>query len=1291
MLSGTNVGGRFEIIELMRSGGMGSIYAARDGLTGQRVALKVLEDAGPIAGARFLREGALLSQIVHPGIVRHVAHGITEANAHYLAMEWLEGEDLGERLAREPLGIHETVSLVASIARSLDALHARQIVHRDVKPSNLFLVDCSPHTPKLLDFGIARQTLPSARVTRTGVTVGTLGYMAPEQVRGERDLDTRCDVFALGCVMFECLTGRPPFVGEHAASVLARMLFEPAPAPSELYGDLPPELDALVLAMLARDRDARPSDGGAVARALDTLPDMPRQPPSSTVGSTRSARAITESEQRMVSVVLGEPLTPASTLAPEDTAELEAAIAEIAAIPGARVETVANQSIVVAFAGEGAATDCALKVARAALRMRELLQGFTLSIATGKVVVAAGGKATFSVGDAVDRAARALSPSPRIAIDLTTAQLIDRRFAISGRGEDLELLSEESVANETRTVLGKRTPCVGRERELAVLSATFEECASESVARSVLVTGPPGIGKSRIRHELIRRLERRDDPVRIWLARADPVGRGSPFAALSRAIRGAVGILDGEPLAHAQRKIGTAVARSATPENAQRLTELLAELVGAPFAEADAPRMRAARRDPMLLGDEMRRAFEDFVAAECRHGPLLIVLEDLHWGDVASVLWIDGALRNLHDKPLMVLATARPEVHELFPKLWHGRGMTELHVAELSRKASESLAREVLGPAADPQAIARVVERAAGNAFYLEELLRAASHEERAELPDTVLAMVHARLSALDAEARRVLRAGSVFGQVFWRSGLEALLGTSAQQAGTWLDALVADEFIERRAHARFPGEEEYAFRHALTREATYSMLTAEDRRVGHRLAGNWLEASGERDPMVLAEHFELGGRPALAMRHVRRAAEHALEGNDFQGVPTRVERGKRIGAEGPNLGELLTLEAEAHMWRNEYVDAERTAGEAMKLLPRGSAAWCSAGAQLAFAMARLARREPAKALAAELRAAERADDAADAFAVAISRIAAWMFQAGEVALAEDLLTELSRAAEAHRDLRTAGALHMVRATALLLARDGSDGSLEASFQQMLLAAACFADAGDLRRASVARSNAGCAATELGQFDVAEEYLSRALADAERMSLSVTLSVRENLGKLLARKGRAEEAKQILGSAIAMAAERKYPRADGACRGYLAGLYAKLGDLENAEAEARNAVRVLETIPPVQAQALGILSRVLLAQGRVDGALSVAIRANEIRESAGALEEGDALVRLAHAEALRARGETAAALEAIGAAARRLRERAAKIENPEYRRSFLENVEENRLTLELEKVWREQA
>src|SRR5690606_5938573 len=288
--AGDIISERFEIREEAGRGGMGVVYRAVDHESGETVALKLLHAATNDAElrSRFVREAEVLSQVTHPNIVRYIAHGAHQAHPQtmlYLVMEWLEGEELEERLLwGRGLATAEVVRLASRVASALAAAHRHGIIHRDIKPSNIFLVQGELDSVRLLDFGIARANAAS-RMTRTGLALGTPGYMAPEQATGERDIDARADLFALGAVLFECLTGRPAYEGNHAMAILTKVLFETPPRVDEYRDGLPQVLVDMVGTLMERERDARPADASWVAQAFEALgplePDVvaPRSEP----------------------------------------------------------------------------------------------------------------------------------------------------------------------------------------------------------------------------------------------------------------------------------------------------------------------------------------------------------------------------------------------------------------------------------------------------------------------------------------------------------------------------------------------------------------------------------------------------------------------------------------------------------------------------------------------------------------------------------------------------------------------------------------------------------------------------------------------------------------------------------------------------------------------------------------------------------------------------------------------------------------------------------------------------
>jgi predicted ATPase len=813
--------------------------------------------------------------------------------------------------------------------------------------------------------------------------------------------------------------------------------------------------------------------------------------------------------------------------------------------------------------------------------------------------------------------------------------------------------------------------------------ALWEACLSEPQAQAVLVTGAAGVGKTRLRQEFLRRLSE-EERVEVWIGRGDPLRAGSPFGMLAPALRRAAGILDDEPIEVRRRKLRARLSRHITGADLSRISEFLGELVACSFPDSDSVQLRAARQDPRLMADQIRRAFEDFATAECRERPLVLVLDDLHWGDLPSVKLLEAALLRLQDRPLFILALARSEIHDLFPGLWE-RWLQEVRLRELSRKAAESLVREALGEVS-LHIVERIVARAAGNAFFLEELVRAVAEGRESEvLPETVLAVVQSRLEALPADARRVLRAASVFGQVFWESGVLVLLGEPPGSPLTeWLDELVRRELIIRRQDPKLGGEPEYVFRHSYVRDGAYAMLTPSDRTLGHKLAGEWLERAGERDAHVLAGHFERGGEREEAIRWWRRAAEQALGGDDLTAVLDRAGRAIALGARGEILGALRLLEAEAHEWRGGNAEVVRAAGEAMQELRRGTSLWYSALGRRATAVGRQGERAQLAALVDELESAVPAPEAQGAYLVATTRLAVQLMHAGNVELGGGLLEHIAE----REDLDAlepveAAAVYTARAWRALYAGDTAESLLHDE-----QATRCLERAGDLRGSCQQRAYGGYEKKEMGAYLDAEADFREAIATGERLGLSSIVALaRHNLGFVLAELGRVTEGIEAESQALAAFRAQGDRRLEAACQMYLARILLVASQPKRALEPALDAVQLCQELPPFRAYALAMLARVHLALGMPEAAREQARLGLELLESLGGIDEGESLVRLVWAEALYATGDRGAAEAAIALAAERLLERAAKIGDPTWRDRFLQGVPENARTLELARAW----
>jgi serine/threonine protein kinase len=279
LASGTQFG-PYQIVSPLGVGGMGEVYRAHDVRLGRDVALKVLPERfaqDPDSLARFEREAQAVAALAHPNILVLYDVG-ADQGIPYAVTELLEGETLHRHLARGPLPWRKAVQMAAAVAEGLAAAHTKGIIHRDLKPENLFLT--TDERVKILDFGLAKVQAgcPTTEVetrtyrphqTQTGVVVGTLSYMAPEQVRGLRT-DARSDLFSFGCVLYETVSGQRPFIGRTDAELAAAILHDdPLPLPDG--NKVPAELERLIRHCLEKNREARFQSARDLAFALRAL------------------------------------------------------------------------------------------------------------------------------------------------------------------------------------------------------------------------------------------------------------------------------------------------------------------------------------------------------------------------------------------------------------------------------------------------------------------------------------------------------------------------------------------------------------------------------------------------------------------------------------------------------------------------------------------------------------------------------------------------------------------------------------------------------------------------------------------------------------------------------------------------------------------------------------------------------------------------------------------------------------------------------------------------------------
>ena len=577
---------------------------------------------------------------------------------------------------------------------------------------------------------------------------------------------------------------------------------------------------------------------------------------------------------------------------------------------------------------------------------------------------------TFLTGDAVNTAARLQSAARpggvvvgELTHELARKAIVYETLApliAKGKREPLEVWLVTGTG-ESRSRTGLRTsgkldtPFLGREAELRRLLAACETATSTGTTQSVLVTGEPGIGKSRLVLELARSLDERPELITWRQGRCLAYGDASGFAALSEIIKAHAGILDSDDVATLEEKL-----EAVLPEGEDRawLRQRLRPLLGLEAAQS--------------AKEESFAAWTLFLKQVASAGPTVLVIEDLHWAGEAMLAFVQQlASRDLR-APLLLVATTRPELLAQHPDtLVPSERVSRLRLAPLAQKEASRLVSALLDEHLAADLRAPILERIGGNPLYAEEYVRLLldrglllktrgalrlKEGEELSLPDTVQAVLAARLDTLPPAHKALLCDAAVFGETFWDGGVAALSGSNASEVEDVMAALAERQLVRPALSSSLAGEAEYFFWHALTRDVAYGELPKRARAQKHTAAADWLEAKagerGEEFAEILAQHYvsalefaraagdEDVASPLLAptIRWLSQAGKRALR-LDVAAAERHFARALDLA--GPSSAERLRLLpdwAEALFLRNRYreslaayeeaIDGVRAAGD---------------------------------------------------------------------------------------------------------------------------------------------------------------------------------------------------------------------------------------------------------------------------------------------------------------------------------------------------------------------------
>ena len=589
---------------------------------------------------------------------------------------------------------------------------------------------------------------------------------------------------------------------------------------------------------------------------------------------------------------------------------------------GGQVLRFTGDGLKAAFGTLGAREDEAVHAVRAGLEIlqaatehaqvvRQQLQvagfGVRVGIHTGAVLLGGGAEAErTALGHAVNLAARMEQSAPvgRLRISRDTWNLVRGLFRVQTqpplwvKGHDEPLLTYLVVGSASdperaaqRGIDGVATPMIGRDAELQHLLAAYERACSQRNLRALTVLADAGVGKTRLRRELLARLSSGTDGVRLLQARAHPDSALQPYGLLRQLIARWLSIpddLDGES---ARKRVASGLAPWLGPHGLER-AQVTGQLIGVDFSASHAVQLLSPRE----LRDQAFAALTDLLHALAEHAPLVVVLDDLHWADDASLDFVQHLARAA-SVPLLLVMLARPALLERRPTPLAGEdvGHDTLQLQPLDAKQCAALAAALFQHVPDPpEALRRlVIERAEGNPFYMEELVRMliddgvidarrrpwkvrSGWQDHARVPTTLVGVLQARLHALPADEVAALQQASIVGPVFWDRALAAI----DPIAPAALPALQTRSLVVARSTSAFADTTELAFHHQLLHDVTYDTVLKARRREGHARAARWLaERVADRAGEFLgitAAHFERAGDSAQALEYYDRARDNA-------------------------------------------------------------------------------------------------------------------------------------------------------------------------------------------------------------------------------------------------------------------------------------------------------------------------------------------------------------------------------------------------------------------------------
>jgi class 3 adenylate cyclase/tetratricopeptide (TPR) repeat protein len=870
---------------------------------------------------------------------------------------------------------------------------------------------------------------------------------------------------------------------------------------------------------------------------------------------------------------------------------------------GGMVEKFAGDAVMAAFGVPLAHEDDAERAVRSAFAIMEAVHELGLEarvgVEAGEVVVD-DTDSTFATGEAVVIAARLqqaagpgeilLGPGARRLA--AGAVEVEDAGSLELKGRDQGLWTWRAVRPLDMRRHLRSAPFVGRDAEIELLENTLARTVRDGRAHLLTVYGDPGVGKSRLVHEFTAGTER----ATVLRGRALPYGESVTYWPLASMIKASAGIRDDDPAADAFEKLRVSCESEA-------VADLLAAALGVLGATEDSHSGRELQWAALRWAEQLADA-----------APLVLVFEDVHWAEEPLLDVIERLARSLSASPVLILCVARPELLELRPS-WGGGNprASSIDLGALAPDESEELVEALLARSPVPPAQrALLLDRAEGNPLFIEEIARMLVDAEGAEaarerIPDTVQALIAARIDRVPPEQKRLLQHAALVGRVFWRGALDRLAG---EDTGTLLDALLECDFVVPEERSTISGDRAFRFKHVLIRDVAYSGMTKADRAAGHRDFAEWV---AERAPDELAE---------IRAYHLERAARLLGE---LDGAPPEDLAREAAAA--------LELAGNRALNRESFSAARRLLVRASELEPTlwrrylaARAAWLVSDPGAADELQQLVRSAREEG--------NRKVEGRASLGLALAAV----YGDNDVPRASDLAEEALSVIDPEDERSRYEALSMLSLIAWWR------GRLEDAGRRLEEMTAIARRLGRSDLEANALAVLGAVHSELDEAVPARELTAAALAAAERAgTLEPRARALATLGSVETRHGTRDAAVAAFEEARALYEQIGAATDAGWMATRLGRMALAAGQLDDAEATARAALRLLTGVPAAGrlVEARRLLAEILVARGRIDEAERQALKAADIVSPEDAWSHAGSLSTLAVVRAAQGRAEEA--------------------------------------------------